>query len=156
MSNSLKTDATMWQAIKSGTFVEDYTKELRTALQKAIDKHNPNVTIENKKTLDEGDLQMFDGKEWVQFCIHKAKKLINNDDLFVWVREFKNGEWVTYEDTIAYKFNESLKDKLDLTPSPNILSREMSLTHDEWHKMQRDFRNSAFLEGRLNVSRNLI
>jgi hypothetical protein len=97
-----------WESIKGGTFVADYVKDMRTALQKAIDKNETNIRVERKRVVEDGDLRMFDGKEWVQFCIHKAKKLINEDRIFVTTQERMGNMWVEHSDKHQGIFNNSL------------------------------------------------
>jgi hypothetical protein len=97
-----------WESIKGGTFVADYVRDMRTALQKAIDKNETNIRVERKRVVEDGDLRMFDGKEWVQFCIHKAKKLINEDRMFVTTQERMGGIWVNHSDKHQGIFNNSL------------------------------------------------
>jgi hypothetical protein len=97
-----------WESIKGGTFVDDYVRDMRTALQKAIDKNETNIRVERKRVVEDGDLRMFDGKEWVQFCIHKAKKLINEDRMFVTTQERMGGIWVNHSDKHIGILNNSL------------------------------------------------
>jgi len=97
-----------WESIKKGTFVDEYVKDMRTSLQKAIDRNEQNIRVERKKDIEDGDLRMFDGKEWVQFCIHKAKKLINEDRIFVTIQERMSGIWVCHSDKHTKIFNNSL------------------------------------------------
>lgn len=97
-----------WESIQKGTFVDEYAKDMRTSLQKAIDRNEQNIRVERKKDIEDGDLRMFDGKEWVQFCIHKAKKLINEDRIFVTTQERMSGIWVCHSDKHTKIFNNSL------------------------------------------------
>ncbi len=111
MTKILKNEKEMWNSIKNGTFVDEYLKDARTALQKAIDKHTETLSVQRKVDEEDGDLQMFDGKGWVQFCIHKAKKLINDDKLFVGVRQRISGIWVNHSPHVTETFNSSLRER---------------------------------------------
>lgn len=120
MTNNLKNEKEMWKTIKEGTFVDSYTKDLRTALQKAIDRNEVNLRVERKKEVEDGDIEMFDGKGWSQFCIHKAKKLINEDKIFVGLRQRISGTWINHTAFHTKVFNDNLKDN----PTGNIYQNE--------------------------------
>lgn len=115
MTAKLNTIENTWESIKKGNFVNDYASEQRTALQKAIDRNADTIRVERKKEVEDGDLQMFDGKGWVQFCIHRARKLINEDRIFVATQERMSGLWINHSNEHVRLFNESLDDNRDVT-----------------------------------------
>jgi len=108
MTAKLNTIENTWESIKKGNFVNDYASEQRTALQKAIDRNADTIRVERKKEVEDGDLRMFDGKGWVQFCIHKARKLINEDRIFVATQERMSGLWINHSNEHVRILNESL------------------------------------------------
>jgi hypothetical protein len=115
-----------WESIKGGTFVADYVRDMRTALQKAIDKNETNIRVERKRVVEDGDLRMFDGKEWVQFCIHKAKKLINEDRIFVATQERMGGMWVEHSDKHQGILNNSLDESPQKGKLEDVYAKYMS------------------------------
>lgn len=150
MSNSLKSIEDGWKSLKAGTFVDDYTKEIRTALQRAIDQNNPSVRVERKKNIDEGDLQMNDGSGWEQFCIHQAHHLINKKCKYVAIREFIKGQWINYDRDRNDLFQNSLKDKEQsiVVTHPRFVPMDRS----DWYKMADQDRSLSREEGDYGIS----
>jgi hypothetical protein len=160
----------MWQAIKDGTFVSQYTKDMRTALQKAIDRHETTIHVQRKKDIEDGDLEMFDGKGWTQFCIHKAKKLINEDKIYIGIRERVSGIWVDYAPHKNDVFNNSLRDKPEKKENDNIptkkgISYEKPINHplygyltesQYYNKMHKEEEAAQLQDGLVSSGRRFI
>jgi|ERR1700729_899926 len=152
MKNVLNSPETGWEALKNGTYANEYSNVARTALQKAIDKHSVNIPIERKKDTEEGDLQMNDGSGWEQFCIHKAQNLISTDGKYIALREFINGQWINYKkERNDIFFNLMLEKKKSTGVSNRKITEhvclESKMTNEQWHKMIEQDRQEARYEG---------
>lgn len=132
MTNFLSSPAKCWESIKNGTFVKDYTyrflsRDPRTALQKAIDKNDPYVRVERKKTLEDGDLQMKvendDNAPWEPFEIYMASNIINNG-YRIEIRELRKGAWVYYKRERNNIVNAVLDKKVKFQESNNNRGKE--------------------------------
>ena len=148
MANVLTFPEQGWSAMKQGTYVKEYSdsiisKDTRTALQKAIDKHSPYVNIERKKIVEEGDLQMNDGSGWEQFCIHKAQKLIRVDGKYIALRAFKDGQWINYK-----KERNDIFCNLMIGKTPYVSNGPSASKHTrEWYEVVKQDRDEAHGEG---------
>ena len=137
----------MWRAIKNGSFVEKYTdslKEYMTPLQKAIDTNAETVRIVPKTEIEEGDLQMFDGKGWQPFNIHIARDLIINQDMMIAIRQFLNGQWVD-QNELTDSFNKSFSDVRDSKKKHYTFLDHCN--SDDWYKMARQDQDLNYRQG---------
>lgn len=153
MKNVLNSPQSGWDALKKGTYTKEYSRsfisrDTRTALQKAIDKYNPNVTVEQKKTTEEGDFEMNDGSGWEKFCLHRAEHLINKEAKYLELREFIKGEWLNYTKARTDMFYIlTLGNRKPVTPAPIYV---IPKNRNKYYKMIEEDRQQVVYEGDYN------
>jgi len=153
MTNVLKSKRKGWESLKAGTYLQDYydalSKDTRTALQKAIDAHDPNINVVRKKTTEDGDLQMLTPDGWEKFCIYRAKKLINENNFYIKTRHYHNNSWIDNNQEYDDIFNQNMKNKdeikdLDI-PNHILYGHEIeSRWYKKMLKQDRDQYNNEF------------